>query len=574
MRTYCKAEMKFIDVTALSDASPSTDDNQSIGNIELFEAEHQQEAYGTTEWNQFLLSGEKSILSDDPEDIAFWSAEQSLDDCTFESNPKLAVQFTAQHSSAAITLYFEDEYPAELRITWYTMSGIKLISKMFYPDGLVYVCDNQVQNYGRIEIEFVRTVYPRRYIKLQYMLYGKYIVWDKDMIQTGKVQEDIDVTSATIPINKADLAIVDVNSDFDIGNDDGAWKSIQKTQEIILTEYRNGIGIPIGAFYVDDFSFSKNVAGFKLIDAIGLMDKYTFYDGQIYENERAENILHAVFAAAGIKKYTIATDVADITLTGYLGVQTCRKALQQICFACGAVADDSRSDTIRVYKPDKYVSATVGTDRKFNGCTKVSLDKYISGISIECKKYSLEDKDTEIYKDTLQAGDTKLTFTGPYLPSSVTVSAGAIKEVKTNYIVVSMAETEQCTIVGRKYASNAYTYHKDVDMLSAGETENKKKYNGCTLYNTDLICDVAENLLKYYAMQKKLDMKYLQDKEQVGNWVNVREIGGHMATTLIESQSVDLTGGYIATAKCRGYSVVTKDPAYTGEIYAGERGLI
>lgn len=58
------------------------------------------------------------------------------------------------------------------------------------------------------------------------------------------------------------------------------------------------------------------------------------------------------------------------------------------------------------------------------------------------------------------------------------------------------------------------------------------------------------------------------------NWVNVREIGGHMATTLIESQSVDLTGGYIATAKCRGYSVVTKDPAYTGEIYAGERGLI
>ena len=137
-----------------------------------------------------------------------------------------------------------------------------------------------------------------------------------------------------------------------------------------------------------------------------------------------------------------------------------------------------------------------------------------------------------------------------------------------------MAETGQCTIVGRKYASNAYTYHKDVDMLSAGETENKKKYNGCTLYNTDLICDVAENLLKYYAMQKKLDMKYLQDKEQVGNWVNVREIGGHMATTLIESQSVDLTGGYIATAKCRGYSVVTKDPAYTGEIYAGERGLI
>ena len=574
MRTYCKAEMKFIDVTALADASPSTEDNQSLGNVELFEAEHRQAEYGTTELNQFVLSGDKTILPDAPEDIAFWSDAQSKEDCTFESNPKVTVQFTAQHSSAGITLYFADDYPAELMITWYTVTGIKLISKTFYPDSLVYVCDNPVQNYGEIEVEFIRTSYPKRYIKLQYILYGKYIVWDKDMIQSGKVQEDIDVTSATIPINMANISIVDVQNDFDIGNENGAWKSVQKTQEVTLSEYRNGDMIPIGAFYVDDFSFSKNIASFKLIDGVGLMDKYTFYGGRIYENETAGAILQAVFAAAGITKYSIADEVAEIRLSGYLGIQTCRKALQRVCFACGAVADDSRSDTIRVYKPDKYVSATVGTDRKFNGCTKVSLDKYISGISIECKKYSLEDKDTEIYKDTLQSGDTKLTFTDPYLPSSVTVSAGAIKEVKTNYIVVSMAETGQCTIVGRKYASNAYTYHKDVDMLSAGETENKKKYNGCTLYNTDLICDVAENLLKYYAMQKKLDMKYLQDKEQVGNWVNVREIGGHMATTLIESQSVDLTGGYIATAKCRGYSVVTKDPAYTGEIYAGERGLI
>lgn len=574
MRTYCKAEMKFIDVTALADASPSTEDNQSLGNVELFEAEHRQAEYGTTELNQFVLSGDKTILPDAPEDIAFWSDAQSKEDCTFESNPKVTVQFTAQHSSAGITLYFADDYPAELMITWYTVTGIKLISKTFYPDSLVYVCDNPVQNYGKIGVEFIRTSYPKRYIKLQYILYGKYIVWDKDMIQSGKVQEDIDVTSATIPINMANISIVDVQNDFDIGNENGAWKSVQKTQEVTLSEYRNGDMIPIGAFYVDDFSFSKNIASFKLIDGVGLMDKYTFYGGRIYENETAGAILQAVFAAAGITKYSIADEVAEIRLSGYLGIQTCRKALQRVCFACGAVADDSRSDTIRVYKPDKYVSATVGTDRKFNGCTKVSLDKYISGISIECKKYSLEDKDTEIYKDTLQSGDTKLTFTDPYLPSSVTVSAGAIKEVKTNYIVVSMAETGQCTIVGRKYASNAYTYHKDVDMLSAGETENKKKYNGCTLYNTDLICDVAENLLKYYAMQKKLDMKYLQDKEQVGNWVNVREIGGHMATTLIESQSVDLTGGYIATAKCRGYSVVTKDPAYTGEIYAGERGLI
>lgn len=574
MRTYCKAEMKFIDVTALADASPSTDDNQSFGNLELFEAEHRQEEYGTTELNQFVLSGDKTILPDAPADIAFWSDEQSKEDCTFESNPKVTVQFTGQHASAAVTLYFEDEYPAEMVITWYTVAGTKLISKTFYPNALVYVCDNPVQNYGRIELEFVRTSYPKRYIKLQYILYGKYIVWDKDMIQSGKVQEDIDVTSATIPINTANISIVDVQNDFDIGNENGAWKSVQKTQEVTLSEYRNGDMIPIGAFYVDDFSFTKNIASFKLIDGVGLMDKYTFYGGQIYENETAGEILQAIFAAAGITKYSIDDEVAEIRLSGYLGIQTCRKALQRVCFACGAVADDSRSDTIKVYKPDRYVSSTVGLNRKFNGNSKVALDKYVSGVSIECKNYTLEDKTSDIYKGSLQAGDTRITFSGPYLPDSVTATAGIIKAVKTNYMIIHMDAAGECVITGKKYANTAFTYQKNVTLLEAGETESLKSFSDCTIFNAGLLPDVADNLLSYYALRQKVDMKYLENQEQVGNWINIESIGGKVSTTLIESQSVDLSGGYIATAKCRGYSTVVTDPAYTGEIYMGERGLI
>lgn len=574
MMTYCRAEMKFIDVTALSDATPSTNDNQSIGNIELFEAEYLQKDYGTTELNQFVLSGEKSILPEEPEDIAFWSEDQSKSDCTFEDNPKLKIQFTAQHSSAGISLYFVDDYPAELVITWYTVSGVKLISKTFYPDNLIYVCSNPVQNYGRIEIEFVRTAYPERYVKLQYILYGKYIVWDQDMVQSGKVQEDIDVTSATLPINKADLSIVDVNNDFDIGNEDGAWKSIQKTQEVNLAEFRDGEWIPIGAFYVDDFSFSNNIATFKLIDGVGLMDKYIFYDGQIYQNVKAGDILRSVFAAAGIMQYSIEDEVEEVMLTGYLGVQTCRKALQRICFACGAVADDSRSDTIKVYKPDRYVSSTVGLDRKFNGHTKVALDKYVSGVSIECKRYALEEKTSDIYKGSLQAGETRITFSEPYQPESITAAAGTIQTVKTNYLVIHMETAGECVISGRKYANAAFTYQKNVPMLEAGETENPRKFTDCTLYNADRLPDVADSLLSYYALRQKVDMKYLEQQEQVGNWINIEALNGRSSTTLVESQSVDLTGGYIATAKCRGYSAVVTDLAYTREFYAGERGLI
>ena len=69
--------MKFIDVTALSDASVATDDNQSIGNLESLEVETDQADYGTFELNQFVLDGNKNVMPDFPGDIVFWSVEQS-----------------------------------------------------------------------------------------------------------------------------------------------------------------------------------------------------------------------------------------------------------------------------------------------------------------------------------------------------------------------------------------------------------------------------------------------------------------------------------------------------------------
>lgn len=575
MRTYCRAEMKFIDVTALADASVTTDDNQGIGSIELFAEQTEQKSYGTFELNQFVLDGSKSVLTENPKDIAFWNDALSKEDCTFETDPKITVTFQEQHTSAAITLYFEDEPPAELKITWYTIAGTKLITETFYPDSLIYVCNNQVQNYGKIEIEFVRTSFPQRYIKIQYILYGKYIVWDKDMIQTAKVQEDIDVTSASLSINEADISIVDMNNDFDAENENGAWNSVQKTQEVTLSEFNNGNMIPMGAFFIDDFSFSKNIAKFKLVDVVGLLDKYTFYEGQVYNNVRAGVILNAIFATAGIKKYVIDEEVCNTLLSGYLAIQTCRKALQQVCFACGAVADDSRSDTIKVYKPDRYVKSTVGTDRKFNGNTKVSLEKYISGVNIEMKNYALEEKNSDIYKKTLPAGDTKITFSSPYLPSSITASAGTLKEVKTNYLIINMPDAGQCHITGIKYANTTFSYEKRVDKIEAGETENIKKYSGCTIYNADILPDIAAYLLGYHALRKKVGMKYLVDLEQVGNWANINSIGGKTSTTLIESQTLDLTGGFIATATCRGYSVVVTENYFAGtELYTGGDVLI
>jgi len=339
---------------------------------------------------------------------------------------------------------------------------------------------------------------------------------------------------------------------------------------VTLTEFKDGTQIPAGVFYIDEFSFADNVAAFSMIDAIGLMDKYTFYDGEVYVNMLAGTILEKIFTVAGITKYSIAEDVYNTPLTGYLEVQTCREALHTVCFACGAVADDSRSDTVKVYKPDRYVRATIGTDRKFYGNTKVMLDEYVSGVAIKCKKYALESETSEIYNDVLPAGVTRINFSDPYNPESITASVGTIVEAKTNYMDIQMEEAGECVISGLRYSSSEFSYQKNVGLIEAGETENIKTYGTCTLHNASLLGDIADRLLSYHALRKKVDLKYLLDEEQVGNWANIKDTRGGTATTLIESQSIDLAGGFIAVASCRGYSTVIFENMFAGEFYMNE----
>lgn len=564
--TECIVEMEFVDLTAKEDSKASSSNNQSFGQLNILKGTTNQKDYGTLETNQFVLDGTKAIMPDAPKDVAYWSSEKSKEDCSFEATPKVVISFSKKHTSAGITLTFADEYPAEINVVWKTATGTALMTKTFYPDNLEFYCKQQVQNYEQIEIEFVRTLFPNRYIKLQKVIYGTHMLWDEETIKSATIQEDLDVTSETLPINEADISIVDAAGEFDMSNITGNWKSVQKTQRVTVKEKLNGVDIPMGVFFVDDFSSENNISTFSLIDTIGLMDKYTFYEGKIYYGEPAENILNQIFSASGIADYEIEDEVKNIPLTGYLAIQSCREALRQVCFACGAVADDSRTGIIRVYKPDRYSSGIIGPDRKFNGSTKISQGEYISGVSIECSNYTLEGELSEAFKGTLYSAETRIAFSEPYLPESLTISSGKIKVAKTNYVVVEAAG--ECVVKGKKYASSTWSVEKRTELVQ-GEVENIKEFSGCTLYYR--IDDVAEALLKHFLLRKKVEMKYLLEKERAGNWVSIRDVKGHMSSSLIESQSIDLTGGFISQATCTGYITETDVRHYAGEIFLGSQ---
>lgn len=462
-KTSCRALVNFIDITAHDDANYSTTDNlEDVGNLALFDNKETYANVGTTELNDFILDG--TIADVSAFEFPFWSAEVSQNDCTFENNPTILIEFDNAHTSSGLTLSFFKEYPRELKVTWYydSSANTKILEKTFFPDALEYFCSEQIEHYKAIKIEFIRTMLPKRSIKMSFVVFGQEVVWNDERIMKASVHEDVDVTSATIPINTAEIEIEDVNNQFNIQNDKGLWKSIQTNQEVTITETVNGNDVNVGTFYIDTWESSNASVKLSLIDGIGYIDKTRFVGG-FYNKVKASELVAEIMASAGYSQYTISDDIKNIELSGYLPIMTHREALQQVAFAIGATVDCSRGASINISVPDRNVDSYILTDRKFSGKTKTELDEYVSGVQITCNKYFVREETTEIYKGELPLGTTRIEFTEPY--TSLSCTGGTITASGVNFADVLVNSSGEVSLTGIGYDASEFTIEKKVPLL-------------------------------------------------------------------------------------------------------------
>ena len=116
--------MEFVDVSALSDSSPEFP-NADIGKLELLKSDTTYPAYLIPDLNSAVLDGSRAIMED--ETCIPLISGISGEDGTFTSPPILTISFTSPHTSAGITLYFLDDYPADIKVAWYDTYGQKII---------------------------------------------------------------------------------------------------------------------------------------------------------------------------------------------------------------------------------------------------------------------------------------------------------------------------------------------------------------------------------------------------------------------------------------------------------------
>lgn len=574
MKTEFFVEYDLYDTTALQDAQESSESNSDFGNLALMKEIVDATSYGTLEHNFFVLDGSMEEFPDEPDDLAYFSSGQSGADGRFETEQSMTIQFSENHTSIGLTLHFLDVHPLEIEVIWFDLLNIIKDKKRFYPDSLDYFCKNQVEEYGRIDIIFLKTL-PYHNIKLQHIEYGTKIIWNSDTIKSGKIVSDTDPVSDKISTDKLTFDFVDSTDTFNIGNADGLHKTFQKKQKMLPYEIVNGNKILLGTFFLDSNSTTKNVSKMSAIDYKGMLSNTDFKDGKIYDGELAGDIIDAIMESSGFADYTVDDETAATPLYGTLKIQTCQKALREVLFACGSIISTSRRTGIDIHKNTRKITSAIPRIRKFS--TTIKTDHYVSDVNVKYKTWTLDSKVSEITKGTYGVGTHTIQFTNP--AANLTTNAGTIIKQMPYYVVLQITSDARSEVVisGNKYVGEELAVLSSIEHIKSGEVRSTKTFSG-SLLNFESAKKAADSILDYYQLQQIIQTRHLAENEKSGDFVEIENTSkkyGNLVAS-IESLTTDLTGGFISTAKYRGYYKELNDYYYADtEIYGGEEvGII
>lgn len=551
MKTEFFVEYMLFDVNAQEDAEESSATNASFGDFSLMKKTRPTyPAYGTLEHNFFVLDESLDELPDEPDDLAYFSSVQSGENGTFAENPSVIINFSENHASTGITLHFLGDRPLEIKVSWYTLDGALLSEKTYNPDKDMFYCDNSVSQYGKIVVEFVKTV-PFRNVKLQYVEYGIHLLWDAGIVKSAKLISDTDPTGDKIKTDKLEFYFADTDGSFDPSKSGNLFQAFERTQRMQPFETVDGETFTLGTFYMDSVKYDKNICTISAIDYKGLLEYSNFRGGRVYNGDLAGDVIDEIMASAGIDDYTVDAATASTPVYGALGIQTCQKALREVLFACRSVAVTSRQLSLMIKKAQTVTAnpAVIGRGQKFS--TNASIDKYVSDITVSFDSYREEAAVSEILKATYSAGTHTVQFSDPY--RDVTASGAAIIEQMPFYVVIEVSSETEVVISGKKYAKEKLSAAASIEHVKAGELRSAKAYSG-TLMNFQMAQAAADEILTYHQNQYQIQTKHLSSDERVGDLVEIEnpETGNMNYLAVLESSTIDLTGGFISNAKFKG----------------------
>lgn len=564
------------DVTAKEDATPTAQSYKYFDDDIILD-DNILDSRMTLEHNFCVLDGTQSEFKDDTSDIPFFSELTTINGL-FRAMTLITMWFSELHSSYALTINFMDDYPLLIKCTWYRDND-KLFESEYDVDCNDFVIRKSVQNYDKIQIEFLKTL-PFRYVKVNYIRFGVILDWNENNLKSGNLLMEIDPISSALPESNLTFEVVDDTDETNPGNKEGLHNYFQRNQSMQPYEIVNGNKIKLGKFYLQDFSYNKNVCKVQTTTLLTLMENTDF--SAIGTASKANDPMHTprpndyksatywlelIFAEIGLTSSDYSIDASLSSVNLYFGFAemscNCKQALQEVLFAANAIVDFSSNVYDVVVKPrTSVVSGIIPKTTKFS--TSVKKTEYVTGVKIHYNTIvwaATDSNNMYIINERMKAGTYKIIFNELRAMFSITQEQQGdfgYSNYTTNHLTLTVnrdnALVQLSSIFIGQWKTDKFV-EVDRPVIEAGQWVNVKEFT-TSFCNEETATALAKKLLAYYDNRLEIDIKNLVTTSSVGideQWIIQNSTTG-MDDYLARytQRSIDLVKGFIDSAKMIG----------------------
>lgn len=442
--------------------------------------------YTTLEHNMWSLSGGKQIY--DGGVFSFWSDEISDENGYFSITPEITATMDEQYNSLGVFLRFGVmNYCSEVEVLWYQGNSL-LSQKTFYPDAFEYYCDNRVDSYSKVVVRLVRTSHPYQRARLDALIFGITRTFKRDELRSVKVTEQVNLISKELPENVLD------------------WQLNSATVVDYLFQLKqpvrayNGDAL-VGVFYVKTSNRkSARVYDISCTDAIGVLDEEKYPDVVL----TSKNAFELARDICGDFEVEMDSALQSKTVTGVLSKQTRRQALQQLCFAIGAVADTSGVETIRIFVPQTSEAKEIPTNRVRVGGSVKRADA-VTSVQLTAHSYS------------------------------TSASNGGTVEIN-----------------GVKYYDTPTVYTMDNPNATTADKKNVISIADATLISSGNVQEILQRVFDFYMLRDTHNVSFRLEGEKMGDYVSTPTSWGDMVTGNYTRATITLSGIAVANAEVIG----------------------
>lgn len=363
--------------------------------------------------NFYFLANKE--VANEKELIAFWSNELSNANGLFTTNPKITYEFTQNIAFTELTLYFQ-EICVEFDVRYYLDETLVALREIRNNTSLIPTTEGAITlsdvYFNKIEIEFIKTNEPYRYIKFNEIDFGVYELFTNEQIIDYNILEELSIDSSELSSNSFNLIIDDEQGQYDILNPDNKLNKLQERQEISFYHYLQ-VGnefkeMPLGTFLLKKFNVKDMRLEIEAYDDTYFMNK-VYYGSKFYKDVEVKQILQDLFEYFNYVNYKIDDELNGIKLTGYIPNVEFREALRLICEASCAVINKTRFGETYIFKTYDNVAKNFTRNIIF----KENPNRNLFNNVVDVVEYNFGSKteNAEIYNATLPIGKHTVLFT-------------------------------------------------------------------------------------------------------------------------------------------------------------------